>query len=210
MMVPNPPTPLANFLAQKLSLKRMGSPVAASPRKVVNRTACIYLCARVKRMKNRSPAWLGALLISCLRSALLASLCRPCFDLLVSRADQPQYGVNHEERQYPCQQQIHEQADKVKGRIQLAIVRVGVWLILHEAGVGARVALAAGGHQVGRSNRRAGGGGRQYIMRSVAVPAARGLHVAAQRAQLRVECVPVSGQLVLVARTADRRGLHTD
>src|ERR1039458_1554618 len=97
MMVPNPPTPLANFLAQKLSLKRMGSPVAASPRKVVNRTACMYLCARVKRIKYRLPAWLGALLVSCLRSALLASLCLPCFDLMVSRGDQPQYGVNQKE-----------------------------------------------------------------------------------------------------------------
>src|SRR5664280_266050 len=147
MMVPNPPMPLANLLAQKLSLKRMGNPVAGSPRKVVNRTACMYLCARVKRMKYRSPAWLCALLTaSCCKSAILASLCRTRLDLLVSRADQPQYGVNHEERQYPGQQQVHEQADIEEGRIQLAVVRVGMRLILHEAGVSACMTLAAGGH----------------------------------------------------------------
>src|ERR1035437_3800748 len=130
MMVPNPPTPLANLLAQKLSLKRMGSPVAASPRKVVNRTACMYLCARVKRMKYRSPAWLCSLLTAaCSKSAILASLCRPCFDLLVSRADQPQYGVNREERQHAGRQQVHEQADIEEGRIPLAVVRVGMRLI---------------------------------------------------------------------------------
>ena len=40
-MAPNPPTPVAILRAQKLSLKRMGRPVAASPRKVVNSTACM-------------------------------------------------------------------------------------------------------------------------------------------------------------------------
>ena len=40
-MAPNPPTPAANLRAQKLSLKRMGRPVAARPRNVVNRTACM-------------------------------------------------------------------------------------------------------------------------------------------------------------------------
>ena len=65
-------------------------------------------------------------------------------DLVIARADQPQHGVNHEERKRAGQQQIHEQADKVEGRIQLAIARVGMRLILHEAGVGARMALAAG------------------------------------------------------------------
>ena len=50
-MAPNPPTPLAKPRAQMLSLKRSGSPVPASPRKVVNSTAWRYLCARVKRMK---------------------------------------------------------------------------------------------------------------------------------------------------------------
>jgi len=52
-MAPNPPTPLARPRAQILSLNRSGNPVPASPRNVVNRTACMYRCSRVKRTKYR-------------------------------------------------------------------------------------------------------------------------------------------------------------
>ena len=44
----------ANARAHALWLNRIGNPVAASPRNVVNSTACKYLCSRVNRMKNRS------------------------------------------------------------------------------------------------------------------------------------------------------------
>ena len=84
------------------------------------------------------------------------------------------------------QQQVHEQADEVERRIQFAIARVGMRLILHEAGVGARMAPAAGRHQICFGDRRSRVGCRQHIMRSVAIPAARRLHIAAQRTQLRV------------------------
>ena len=55
-----------------------------------------------------------------------------------------------------------------------------------------------------------GSHGRPHVVRPVAVPAARRLHVAAQRSQLRVEGVAVSGELVLVAVAADGRGLHAE
>jgi hypothetical protein len=42
----------ANLRAQKLWLKRIGSPVAARPRNVLNSTACMYRCLRVKRVKK--------------------------------------------------------------------------------------------------------------------------------------------------------------
>src|SRR5271165_3838120 len=109
-----------------LSLKRSGSPVAASPRKVVNSTAWRYLCARVKRMKYRlfAPFCSRLLFVACSRSGILASFCRSSLHLVVSRANQPQYGVNQEEREHAGQQQIHEQADIVEGRVQLPVARV--------------------------------------------------------------------------------------
>ena len=48
-MAPKPPTALAKERAAGLSLKRMGKPVAASPRNEVNSTTCRYRCASVNR-----------------------------------------------------------------------------------------------------------------------------------------------------------------
>src|SRR5208337_4758845 len=48
------------------------------------------------------------------------------------------------------------------------------------------------------------------VVRSMAVPATRRLHVAAQRTQLRVEGVAVGGEFIFVAIPADRRGLHAE
>ena len=47
-------------------------------------------------------------------------------------------------------------------------------------------------------------------MRSVAVPTTRRLNIPAQRAQLRMECIAISRQLVLVAGSADGRRLHAE
>jgi hypothetical protein len=117
--------------------------------------------------------------------------------------------VEYEKRQHTDQQQIHEQPDKVKARIEFAIARIGMRLIFDEAEVGAGVALAAGLHQIGL------GDGRLRIRRGpnlvgpVAVPATRRLNVTAERPQLRVEGVAVGRELLLVARAAYGRGLHT-
>ena len=118
--------------------------------------------------------------------------------------------MQQEEREHTGQQQVHKQPHKIKPRIQLAVARIGVWLILHEARVGAGVATAASGNQVGRVDGRSGIGRGPHVVRSMAVPATRRLHVAAQRTQLRVEGVAVGGELVLVAVAADRRGLHAE
>ena len=98
----------------------------------------------------------------------------------------------------------------VKPWTQLAIVRVGVGLILHEAQVGSGMATAAGGDQVGLVDGRSRIGGGPHVVGSMAIPAAGSFNVAAERAQLRVEGVAVSGELVLVAVAADRRGLHAE
>src|ERR1035438_3399075 len=95
-------------------------------------------------MKNRSPAPLASLLLSaaCSRSGMFSSFCLFSFHLVVSRADEPQNGMDHEEGKRAGQQQIHKQPDKVECRIELAIARVGVRLILDETGIGARVTPA--------------------------------------------------------------------
>src|ERR1017187_3483308 len=110
MIAPNPPTPLANRLAQGVCAKRMGRPVAASPRNVVKSTPCRYRCSRVNRMKNRAFVLLTSLPSSAtrFRSGILSSFGRPCFHLVISRADQPEQGVDHEKRKHAHQQKIHE------------------------------------------------------------------------------------------------------
>ena len=131
-------------------------------------------------------------------------------DLAIARANEPQDGVNHEEGEHAGQQQVHKEPDIVKPGTQLAIVRVGVGLILHEAQVGAGMAAAAGGDQVGLVDGRSRIGGGPHVVGAVAIPAAGSFNVAAERAQLRVEGVAVGGELVLVAVAADRRGLHAE
>lgn len=101
--------------------------------------------------------------------------------------------MNHEEGENTDQQQIHKQPDEVKAGIELAVARVGVGLILNETLVGARMALAAGLNEAGLIDGRIRIAGRQHLMRAVAVPAAGGLDVAAERAELRVEGVTVGG-----------------
>ena len=81
-------------------------------------------------------------------------------------------------------------------------------LILHKAQIGVLVAPPAGRHQVGLRHRRVRIGGRQNPVRLVAVPAPRRLDVAAQHTKLRVKGIPVRRQLILVARSANRRRLH--
>src|ERR1019366_10202554 len=148
MIAPNPPTPLANRRAQGVWAKRMGNPVAARPKNAVKSTACRYRCSRVKRVKKRAFMLLTALPSSATRSrsGILSSFGRPCFHLVISRADQPEQGVTHEKRKHAHQQKIHEQCHVVERRIQFAIARVGMRLILHKAGIGARMTPAAGLH----------------------------------------------------------------
>jgi len=118
--------------------------------------------------------------------------------------------VNHEEGQCSDQQQVHKQPDKIQGRIQLAVVGVGMRLVLDKALVGTLMTLAAGLDQILLVDRRVGIRGGQNLVRSVTIPATRRLHIAAQRSQLRVEGVLIGGKLVLVAGAADWRGLHTE
>lgn len=77
-------------------------------------------------------------------------------NLVVPLPDEPQDGVNEEEGEHAGKQQVHEQADKIQRRIQLAVARVGVRLILNKAQVGADMALAASFYQVGLVDRRIG------------------------------------------------------
>src|ERR1022692_2578190 len=155
MIAPNPPTPLANRRAQGVWAKRMGNPVAARPKNAVKSTACRYRCSRVKRVKKRTFMLLTALPSSATRSrsGILSSFGRPCFHLVISRADQPEQGVNHEKRKYAHQQEIHEQRHVVQSRIQLPVVCVGMRLVLNKARVRPRVAASAGLHQVRRRYR---------------------------------------------------------
>ena len=104
------------------------------------------------------------------------------FDLVVPRADQPQDCVDHEEGKHADEKQVHEQAHKVEAGIELAIMRVGVGLVLNKADIGAGVAAAAGLHQVGPVDRRPRIAGGKDFMRPVTVPAARRLHVSAEKA----------------------------
>ena len=58
--------------------------------------------------------------------------------------------MQREEPEYAGEQQIHENRCQVKHGVRLAVVSVRVGAVLHEAGVGARMALAAGLDQVCR------------------------------------------------------------
>ena len=124
--------------------------------------------------------------------------------------DEPQDRVDDEEGQHSDKKQVHKKAHKVKRRVELAHARIGMRLILHEIDIRASVALAAGSHQVGLVH----GGMRvrlgAHIMRFMTIPTARRFHVAAQRAELGMECVAICAELVLVAGTADRRRLHAE
>src|SRR5947207_10683580 len=212
-MAPNPPTSLASLRAQMLWLKRNGRPVAASPRKVVNSTACMVRCARVKRTKKRpvlgavSWSWTG-LWTGDSRTSGMGSSLSAFLHLVVSGTDQPQCRMDHEECQHSNQQQIHEKAHKEERRIELAHARVGVRLILHKADIGAGVTLAAGDHEVSRIHGRMRIGGGPDVVSFVAVPAPRRFYIAAQCAQLRMEGIAIGAELVFVAGAADGRRLH--
>ena len=168
-------------------------------------------CARVKRTKKRPAGlaicWLWTRRFLNLRHGDL--LLQIFLTQVVAGTDQPQRRVNHEKRQHPDEQQVHKQAHEVECRIQLADVRVGVGLVLHETDVGARMALAA------IATRLAGSLAmrircRPDIVRPVAVPAARRLHVAAQHPELGVKGVAIGAELVLVTGPADRGRLHAE
>ncbi len=121
------------------------------------------------------------------------------FDLVVSSANQPQDGVEHEEAENADEKDVHEQANEVKAGAQGAVVCIGVRLIFDEACVGPGVALAAGSDEVCRIDGREGIGRRPDVVGAVAIPAARRFHVAAESAELRVEGVVVGGEHLLVA-----------
>src|SRR5580704_9237099 len=115
----------------------MGRPVAASPKNVENSTACMYLCSRVKRTMNRLGVAESVVAACISNSGIVPSISRFIPDLVVACADQPQDGMNHEEREHARQQQVHEQPNEIEPRTQLAVVRVSVGLVLHKAEVGA-------------------------------------------------------------------------
>src|SRR5215831_14765712 len=144
--------------------------------------------------------WTGA----CSSSGMLASICRLSPDLVESGTNQPQNRVNHKKSKDADQQQVHEQAHIEESRIHLAIMCIGVWLILDKADIRSGVALSAGRDQVGLVDGGTRIGCRIDLVRPVAVPATRSLHVSAQRAKLRVEGVAIRRKLFLVARSADR------
>src|ERR1035441_1361577 len=149
-MAPNPPTALANRRAHALSLNRIGKPVAASPRNDVNKMAWRYLCASVKRTKYFSlPSAFGCSAGSTTVSSVMFFLChRPAFAPLHLRANEPQQRVQRKETERAPQQHIHKQPHVIQRRIQLAVVRIRMRLVLDEARVGVRMAPSAGLHQV--------------------------------------------------------------
>ena len=135
---------------------------------------------------------------------------RFAFDLLEAGTDEPQHGVQHEEGEHAGEEQVHEEADVVERRVQLAIAGVGMGLVLDEACISSGVAAAAGGNEVRFVDRRVGIGGGQDFVRPVAIPAAGGFGVAAEQAELRVEGVAVGGEFIAMAGSADGRGLHAE
>ena len=58
--------------------------------------------------------------------------------------------MQREEPEHAPQQKVHEEPGEVQGWIQLAIAWIGMRLILHEAGIGIRMAAAAGLNKVRR------------------------------------------------------------
>ena len=83
-------------------------------------------------------------------------------------------------------------------------------LVLNEALVCAFVALAAGGNEIGLVDGRTWIRGGVNFVRVMTIPAACRLHVSAQQAELRMKCVVICGEFVLVAGPADGRGLHAE
>ena len=85
-MAPNPPTPAANLRAQKLSLKRMGSPVAAKPKKggEQDRVHVALLARKAHEVPARGAGFRFCRLLQ-LRH-LLASICRLALHLVVARS----------------------------------------------------------------------------------------------------------------------------
>ena len=78
--------------------------------------------------------------------------------------------------------QVHKQTNVVERGVQLAIARVGVRLVLDEAGVSAGVAAATGCDQVRLIDRRVGIGRGQDFVRPVAIPTTSGFGIAAEQA----------------------------
>src|SRR5665213_246736 len=161
-------------------------------------------------MKNLPEDFACRAAASCSKSSIFASPLRLLLDLVIARADQPKYRVNDEESKRAGEQQVHKQPHKINFRIQLAVARIGMRLILHKTDVRPLVAGAASRNQICFVDRRTWIGCRQNLVGAVAIPAPCRLNIAAQQSQLRVERVVISGELVSVARSADRRRLHAE
>src|SRR5260370_7017124 len=84
---------------------------------------------------------------------MVSSICRFVLELVDPGADQPESGMNHKECEDACEEQIHEKANEVESRIQLAVARVGVGLLLNELEIGSGMATAACVHHVRRRHR---------------------------------------------------------
>src|SRR5258706_15334445 len=67
----------------------------------------------------------------------------------IAGAERPGAGVPAEKHENTDQQRGHEQEGAMEDRIVLAVQRIGVRLILSESNIGARVALLAGGQDIG-------------------------------------------------------------
>ena len=89
--------------------------------------------------------------------------------------------MQREEPKYAPQKQVHEEPGVEERWVQLAIARIGMRLILDEAGIGVRMTAAAGLDKVGRIDWGVGVGFRQNIVGFMAVPATRRLNIAAQQ-----------------------------
>ena len=88
--------------------------------------------------------------------------------------------MNDEKCEHADQQQVHEQPYEIERRVQLAIVRVCVRLVLNEAFVRTFMALAARHDEVCLVDGRTWIGGAVDFMCVVTIPAACGFHVPAQ------------------------------
>ena len=92
------------------------------------------------------------------------------------RAREPEHGVDAEEEEHADEQRLHESGRVVQQRVARPVVAVGVRVVLREALGRARVALAAGRHQVAARHARPRVALREDVVRAVAVRARRDAH----------------------------------
>lgn len=115
--------------------------------------------------------------------------------------------MQHEESEDAHQQKIHEQGGIMQPGVMRPVVWIGVRIILHETGVGARMALSASRDQLSGRDRRLRIRGGKYGMVAMTILAARRLLVTQSR-HLGMEGIAPGGEFIFMATSACRGGLH--